>query len=86
MQDMYNTVVSDVSQADKAEVQKVQNDLAAIRQQVLAQNEKNQQLLREHITQIRTQLDSLMTNNPYRGKRSVYAEKINVGNMVAIEA
>ena len=86
MQDMYNTVVSDVSQADKAEVQKVQNDLAAIQQQVLAQNEKNQQLLREHITQIRTQLDSLKTNNPYRGKRSVYAEKINVGNMVAIEA
>ena len=83
---LQKVIVSDVSQADKAEVQKVQNDLAAIRQQVLAQNEKNQHLLREHITQIRTQLDSLMTNNPYRGKRSVYAEKINVGNMVAIEA
>ena len=86
MQAMYNTVVTDVSAEDKAEVQKVQNDLAAIQQQVLAQNEKNQELLRVHINQIQTQLDALMTNNPYRGKRSVYAEKVNTGNMVAIEA
>ncbi len=85
MQSMYKAVAADVSAEDKAEVLKVQNDLAQIQQQVLAQNEKNQHLLREHISQIREQLDTLMTNNPYRGKRSVYAEKVHTGNLVAIE-
>lgn len=86
MQTMYNSVAPDVSAEEKESVQKVQQDLATIQRQVLAQNEKNQELLRVHINQIHAQLDNLMANNPYRGKRSVYAEKINTGNMVAIEA
>ena len=86
MQSMYQTLVPELSAEDNAEVAKVQNDLALIQRQVLEQNEKNQRLLREQISQVRSQFDTLMVNNPYRGKRSVYAEKINVGNMVAIEA
>ena len=69
-------------------VAQVQQDLARIQQQVQAQNEKNQELLRAHISQIRAQLDNLMQNNPYRGRRSIYAENTAVatGNMVAVEA
>jgi len=86
MQSMYNSVSKDVAPEDNAAVLRVQKDLASIQQQVLAQNERNQALLREHIVQVRTQLNNLLINNPYRGKRSIYAEKITTGNMVAIEA
>ena len=85
MQAMYNTVVNQVSAEENASVLKVQKDLAAIQQKVLAQNEKNQALLRAHINQIRAQLTALTENNPYRGRRSIYADKITTGNRVAIE-
>ena len=86
MQTMYNNVVPHISAEENESVLKVQEDLAGIQQKVLAQNEKNRELLQEHIVQIRTQLNDLLQNNPYRGKRSVYADKISVGTRVAIEA
>ena len=88
MQSLYQTVAGSISAADNASVARVQSDLESIQRQVLAQNEKNRKLLRAHINQIRAQLDTLMQNNPYRGRRSVYAENAVVmpGNMVAVEA
>lgn len=88
MQSMYNTIAGSVSASDNESVARVQQDLERIQQQVLAQNEKNRELLRAHINQIRAQLDNLMQNNPYRGRRSIYAENTAVatGNMVAVEA
>ena len=62
----------------------LQNDLSDLQTKVLAQNAKNRDLLRVHITQIRTKINSL--RNPYKNVRSVYSEKNAVGSMLAVEA
>ncbi|MBQ0161877.1 MAG: flagellar biosynthesis protein FlgN [Treponema sp.] len=62
----------------------IQKDLDDLQKQVLAQNEKNRQLLKSHIVQIRKQIATL--KNPYKTARSVYAEKVNAGNLVLVEA
>jgi len=71
-------------QDDVSDVEKLQQDLSNLQTEVLAQNEKNRDLLRNHISRIRTQLQSL--RNPYTAKRSVYAEKTAVGSFIEIEA
>lgn len=62
----------------------IQKDLDNLQKQVLAQNEKNRQLLKSHIVQIRKQIATL--KNPYKTARSVYAEKVTAGNLVLVEA
>lgn len=62
----------------------IQKDLDNLQKQVLAQNEKNRQLLKSHIVQIRKQIATL--KNPYKTARSVYAEKAAAGNLVLVEA
>lgn len=69
---------------EDASVNSIQRDLDDLQKKVLAQNEKNRELLKTHIVQIRKQIASL--KNPYKNARSVYAEKANVGNFVAVEA
>ncbi|MBQ0002363.1 MAG: flagellar biosynthesis protein FlgN [Treponema sp.] len=69
---------------EDASIKAIQNDLADLQKQVLAQNEKNRQLLKSHIVQIRKQIATL--KNPYKTSRSVYAEKITTGNLVLVEA
>jgi len=61
----------------------LQSDLSKLQNQVLAQNKKNRELLRSHIASIRTQIASF--RNPYKNRRSIYAEKTGTGNMVAVE-
>ena len=61
----------------------LQSDLSKLQNQVLAQNKKNRDLLRSHIASIRTQIASF--RNPYKNRRSIYAEKTGTGNMVAVE-
>lgn len=88
MQSLYQTVAGDIPAADNASIEQMQDDLERIRRQVLNQNEKNRDLLRAHIKQIRSQLDTLTRQSPYRGRRSVYAENTAVapGNMIAVDA
>ena len=62
----------------------LQNDLSTLQNQVLAQNKKNRDLLRSHIDSIRTQI--AVFRNPYKSRRSIYAEKSGAGNLVAVEA
>ena len=62
----------------------LQSDLSALQNQVLAQNKRNRDLLRSHIDSIRTQIASF--RNPYKSRRSIYAEKSGAGNLVAVEA
>lgn len=71
---------------DTTEVKKIQFDLAELRKQVLAQNEKNRNLLKIHIGNVREKLSELSAQNPYRGRRSVYAERPHSGTMITIEA
>lgn len=88
MQSMYNAAVlaSDGNADDKAGVQKMQSDLADLQKKVLAQNEKNRNLLKIHIEQIKKQLVSVRQANPYNGRRSIYAECQDVVSTIAIEA
>lgn len=69
---------------EEASVNSIQKELDDLQQKVLAQNEKNRELLKTHIASIRTQIASL--KNPYKNARSVYAEKAAVGKLVAVEA
>ena len=62
----------------------LQNDLSNLQTKVLAQNKRNRDLLRSHIDSIRTQIASF--RNPYKNRRSIYAEKTGTGSMVAVEA
>lgn len=88
MQSMYHavSVVPGVPVKDNEDVVKMQAELADLQTKVLAQNEKNRTLLRAHIAQIKTQLNNVKMNNPYRTRQSIYAEHAPSGNLVAIEA
>lgn len=82
MSDLYNARGGN-SNSEKS-ITDLQNDLSSLREKVLAQNAKNRDLLRVHITQIRTKINSLC--NPYKNARSVYSEKNAVGSVLAVEA
>lgn len=82
MSDLYNARGGN-SNSEKS-ITDLQNDLSSLREKVLAQNAKNRDLLRVHITQIRTKINSL--RNPYKNARSVYSEKSAVGSVLAVEA
>lgn len=69
---------------EEESVVSIQKDLEDLQQQVLVQNAKNRELLKNHIVQIKTQIASL--KNPYKNNRSVYAESHKVGSLVAVEA
>lgn len=88
MQTMYNAVASgpEVSPMDKKSVRKMQTELSELQQKVLAQNAKNQDLLKIHLEQVKQQLASIRKANPYVGKRSVYAKESSVKSTFAIEA
>ena len=72
--------------ADQSGVTQIQTELADLQRRVLLQNEHNQMLLQAHLRQLRTQIAVFDLKNPYRGKRSVYAEKTSAGSMFAVEA
>lgn len=89
MQKMYSaTVSSSEKKPSDAEndVMKIQTDLADLQKKVLAQNEKNRNLLKIHISRVREELNDLTMQNPYRGRRSVYAERAVAGTMITVEA
>ncbi len=83
MSEMYKATKSVTkSEADKS-VELIQNDLERLQTKVLAQNQKNRELLKMHLVQIRTQLDNF--KNPYKNRKSIYATKVAEGNLVAVE-
>ena len=65
-------------------VTKIQDDLVALREQVVSQNIKNQKLLRVRMLDIRRDISGI--KNPYRSHRSVYARQDDAGNLVHLEA
>ena len=69
---------------EEESVTSIQKELDNLQKQVLVQNERNRELLKNHIVQIRTQIASL--KNPYKNNRSVYEKKETVGKLVAVEA
>ena len=69
--------------ADIVPIEKLQDDLTHLQTQVRAQNERNRQLLRANLTELREQIVSI--KNPYRARQSVYAEP-EAGNLIQVEA
>ena len=85
MQGMYNAIVPGVPAQDNANVEQLQLDLANLQKQVLAQNERNRNLLQAQMNKVKNQLNNMNLRNPYRGRSSIYAEKAAVGSMISIE-
>ncbi|HAH60891.1 MAG TPA: flagellar biosynthesis protein FlgN [Treponema sp.] len=84
MSEMYASANVPAQQQENSSIESIRTELSNLQSQILVQNEKNRELLRIHISQVRTQMQQF--TNPYKGKRSVYAQKNAVGNFVEIEA
>ncbi|MGI0529644.1 flagellar biosynthesis protein FlgN [Treponema socranskii] len=84
MAEMYSSIRSSAEADETRALESIQKDLAHLQSQVLAQNEKNRSLLRVHIANIQSQMERI--KNPYRGSRSVYAQKQSVGSFVEVQA
>ena len=82
MQSMYKAIVPGVPVADNATVEQLQLDLANLQKQVLAQNERNKNLLQSQMGKIKNQLGNMNLMNPYRGRSSVYSEKAAAGSTI----
>lgn len=70
------------SSAEQASIENLQQELNELQNKVLVQNQKNRDLLRVHIENLKNQMDNF--KNPYKNIRSVYAKTSNVGSMVEI--
>ena len=86
MQGMYNAIKPGLPLADNSTVEQLKLDLASLQKQVLAQNERNRNLLQNHMDKVKNQLGNMAVRNPYRGRASVYAEKAAMGSVVEINA
>ena len=84
MSELYKSSSSNDGNISDSAVNELQKDLSNLQNKVLAQNEKNRELLRTHMTQIKTQIEQF--KNPYRNVKSVYAQKVTAGNFVEVEA
>ena len=82
MQGLYQTKgrLADTNQS----VALIQDELNLLREKVLVQNEKNRVLLQSKMGQVRAQLNSFSTLNPYFGSRSVYSERSATGNVISV--
>lgn len=82
MQKMYNTAVGNGKPDEGIEV--IQKELNNLQSKVLKQNEKNRELLKCHIVELRSRIKNFQ--NPYRNSASVYAASSrNSGRMIEVE-
>jgi hypothetical protein len=86
IQGMYKEIMPGVPVTENATVEQLQSDLATLQKQVLAQNERNRNLLQAQMCKIKNQIGNLNLHNPYRGLSSVYSEKAAVGSMIEFNA
>ncbi len=84
MSEMYKNSENGENPAGDSSVEKIQSELEKLQDKVLVQNQKNRELLKKHLVQIRSQLENF--KNPYRKNRSIYASAQNAhGSLVAVE-
>lgn len=83
MNELYRQTIAASGKQDSV-ISALKTDLSSLQKKVLAQNSKNQQILRTHLSQIRMQLNNF--RNPYSFNHSVYAQKENVASLVEIQA
>mgnify|MGYP000305025265 FL=1 len=84
MSEIYKSSAQNVTSENDKFVESIQNELEKLQDKVLAQNQKNRELLKKHLVQIRSQIENF--KNPYRKNRSIYASAQNAhGSLVAVE-
>lgn len=82
--EMYRASGKTAAPENDKSVESIQDELEKLQEKVLAQNQKNRELLKKHLIQIRTQLDNF--KNPYKKNRSIYAAAQNAhGSLIAVE-
>lgn len=84
MSEIYKSSTQNATSENDKSVESIQNELEKLQDKVLAQNQKNRELLKNHLVQIRSQIENF--KNPYRKNRSIYASAQNAhGSLVAVE-
>ncbi len=84
MSEIYKSSAQNATSENDKSVESIQNELEKLQDKVLAQNQKNRELLKKHLVQIRSQIENF--KNPYRKNRSIYASAQNAhGSLVAVE-
>ncbi|MCR5288560.1 MAG: flagellar protein FlgN [Treponema sp.] len=73
-----------ISPAEDTEILSLQNELDNLQDKVIAQNKKNQQLLRSHMLDIKARLTAIK-QSPYKMARSVYAQGAVTGQIVEVQ-
>lgn len=82
MSKMYHAVRIANSEEENKSVEEIQADLSRLQAKVLEQNNKNKELLKFHLLQLRNQIKNF--TNPYKNINNVYAQKVPVGNLVEV--
>ena len=84
MSEMYKSSAKNANSESDKSVESIQNELEKLQDKVLEQNQKNRELLKKHLVQIRSQIENF--KNPYRKNRSVYASAQNAHvSLIAVE-
>lgn len=83
MQELYKSTSN--SKFDDASIKQIQSDLDSLQNKVSIQNKKNRELLQIRMNVVKTQMNSVVMNNPYRGRRSIYADRQS-GSVISIES
>ncbi len=84
MSEMYKSSAKNADSESDKSVESIQNELEKLQGKVLEQNQKNRELLKKHLVQIRSQIENF--KNPYKKNRSVYASAQNAhGSLIAVE-
>jgi len=78
LEDMYHTVHPEIPDN---EIPKLKTDLDELRKEVLVQNEKNRDLLKNHMQVLRQKVSSI--NSPYT-RRSIYASDSQTASIIDI--
>lgn len=84
MQDLVTrTHAATYNPADAKPVEDIKAELAKLQGQVLKQNEKNRNLLKFHMAQVKEQIQEF--KNPYRSLNSVYFTTMTTGSRIQVE-
>ena len=84
MQDLVTrTHAATYNPADAKPIEDIKAELAKLQGQVLKQNEKNRNLLKFHMAQVREQIQEF--KNPYRSLNSVYFTTMTTGSRIQVE-
>lgn len=72
---------------ENAVIPELKADLQHLREEVLKQNEKNRELLKTKITEVRNQIKKIQNPkfNPYANSRSVYSQNSATASIIDVE-